>query len=115
MTVLLQDIPSSDLANQGDEDVWEAVGVMIGRDTSPPLAAEDAVPEVAQQETYAVEPQALVEEIRNPPPATAVAVEQPEERVEECLVEAGAAGEADIMDVASIPGALTVTVVWSTL
>jgi hypothetical protein len=54
-------------------------------------------------------------EVQGPPPATAVVVEQPEERVEEPSVEDGAASEAGIVDIASILGAPTVTLVQSTL
>jgi hypothetical protein len=42
-------------------------------------------------------------------------VELLEERVEESLVEAGATSEAGIVDIASILGAPTVTIVRSTL
>jgi hypothetical protein len=102
--LLLQDIRSSDTADQGDEDVWETVGATTERDTSPPS-------EEAQQQTSTVEPQASVEEVLDPPPATAVAVEQPKE----IHVDARAASEAGIVDIASILGAPTVTVVRSTL
>jgi hypothetical protein len=58
-----------------------------------------------------VELQASVKEVQDPPPTAVVAVEQPEETP----VEAGAASEAGIMDLSSILGAPTVTVVRSTL
>jgi predicted RNA-binding protein with PUA-like domain len=34
---LCQDIPSSNPADQRDEDVWETIGVTEERNTSPPL------------------------------------------------------------------------------
>jgi hypothetical protein len=43
-----------------------------------------------------------------------MAVEQPEERVEDPPVEDGAASEAGIVDIASILGAPTITLVQST-
>jgi hypothetical protein len=58
-----------------------------------------------------MEAQTSVEGVHDPPPAATVAVEQPEETP----VEVGAAIEAGIMDIANILGALTVTVVRSTL
>jgi hypothetical protein len=44
----LQDIPSLDPVDQGDEDVWEMVGVTTERNISPPPVTEDVVPEGAQ-------------------------------------------------------------------
>jgi hypothetical protein len=109
--VLLQDIPSSDPADQSDEDVWETVGVTVERNTSSPPASEEVVPEGAQQQTSIIEAQTSVEKGQSLPPAAGVAMEQPEETP----VEAGAASEAAIVDIASILGAPTVTIVRSTL
>jgi hypothetical protein len=104
-----------DPTDQGEEDVCKNVGAMAERNTSPPPATEDAVSEGAQQQTGTVELQMSIGEVQGPPPATAVVVEQPEERVEEPSVEDGAASEAGIVDIASILGAPTVTLVQSTL
>jgi hypothetical protein len=107
----LQDIPSSDPTDQGDEDVWEMVGATAERETSLPPVAEDVVPKEAQQQTNTVELQASIEEVHDPPPAATITVEQPEETP----VEAEAPSEAGIVDIANILGARTVTVVRSTL
>jgi hypothetical protein len=64
-----------------------------------------------QQQTCAVEAQASVEEGQSLPPAAGVAVEQPEETT----VEAETASEAGIVDITSILGAPTITLVRSTL
>jgi hypothetical protein len=56
MIVLLQDIPSLDLTDQGDEDVWETVWATAERDTSPPPTAKGVVAEEAQQQTGTLEP-----------------------------------------------------------
>jgi hypothetical protein len=85
------------------------VGAATERNVSPPPATKEAVPGAAQQETGAAESRASVEEGQGPPPA--VAVEQPEE----APTEAKTAREADVVDIASILVAPTVTVVWSTL
>jgi hypothetical protein len=79
--------------------------------TSPPTGTEETVSEGAQEQTSAVESQSLVVGVQGPPPAAATVVEQPEERVEEPDVEARALGESGIMDITSILGAPTVTVV----
>jgi hypothetical protein len=52
---MLQDIPSSDPVDQGDEDVWETVGATAERSISPPPATKDIVPEEAQEQAVAVE------------------------------------------------------------
>jgi hypothetical protein len=111
----MQDIPSLDPTAQDEEDVWETVRVMAGGNTSPPLATEDIVPEGAQEHTTVVESQPSVEEVQSPPPAAAVAVEQPEDRIEEPPIEAGAASEASFVDLTRILGTPTVTIVRSTL
>jgi hypothetical protein len=110
--MLLQDIPSSDPVDQGgDEDVWETVGATAERSSSPPPTTEEVVLGATQQETGAVESRASVEEEQSLPPAAGVAVEQPEETP----LEAEATSEADIVDIANILGAPTVTIVQSTL
>jgi hypothetical protein len=98
-----------DPIDQGDEDVWEKVGAVTERSVSPPLATELAIPVAAQQETDTLELLASVGEGQGPPPATAV--EQPEE----APAEVETASVAGIVDIASILGSPTVTVVQSTL
>jgi hypothetical protein len=86
------------------------VGAATERSVSLPPTTGEAVPESAQQGTGAVSSQASVEEGRqNPSPATSI--EQPKE------AQAGdeAATEAGIVNIVSILGAPTVTVVRSTL
>jgi hypothetical protein len=107
--VMLQDNPSSDPVDQGDEDVWETLGATAERSVSPPPATEEAVPGAAQLETGAVESRVSVGEGQGHPPAAAV--EQPEE----ALAKAETASEARIVNIASILGAPTVTVLQSTL
>jgi hypothetical protein len=48
------------------------VGAAAERSVSPPPAAEDVVREEVQEQAYAVEPQAPVEEGQGPPPAAIV-------------------------------------------
>jgi hypothetical protein len=94
----LQEIPHSDPVDQGDEGNWETVGEPAERSRSPTPAKTEAVP------------QALVVEGRTEP-ATATAAEEPAatEAEEEAPAEAG------LVDIASILGAPTVTVVRSSL
>jgi hypothetical protein len=42
--ILLQDIPSSDPVDQGDEDVCETVGATAERSVSLPPATEETIP-----------------------------------------------------------------------
>jgi hypothetical protein len=107
---LSQDIPSSDPADQGDEENWDTVGGATERSLSPTPTIEEVVPETAQQVTVAGEPWASTEERRPEPSATTGAVEP---------VAAHAEGEAPVkaglVDITSILGAPTMTVVWSNL
>jgi hypothetical protein len=107
---LLQDIPSSDRVDQGEEETWDTVGGATERSRSPAPTTEATVPEAAQQAAVADEPRASTEE-RNPKPSSSVrAVEPGEARVEE-----EAPAEAGLVDIANILGAPTVTIVWSSL
>jgi hypothetical protein len=94
----LQEIPPSDPVDQGDEGNWETVGEPAGTSYIPAPAVTE------------VEPQASVVEGRTEP-ATATAAEEPAatEAEEEAPAEAG------LVDIASILGAPTVTVVRSSL
>jgi hypothetical protein len=94
----LQEIPPSDPVDQGDESDWEMVGELAGRSHSPAPAVTE------------VEPQPPVVEGRTEP-ATTPAADEPAatEAEEEALAEAG------LVDITSILGARTVTVVRSSL
>jgi hypothetical protein len=96
--------------DQGAEDNWDTVGGATERSRSPAPTVEEIVPESAQQATGAGEPPASTEEGRPEPSTTTgpggpVAAEAEEE----------APAEAGLVDIASILGAPTVTVVWSSL
>jgi predicted secreted protein len=105
---LSQDIPSSDPADQGDEEDWDTVGGATERSLSPAPAVEEVVPEPAQQATGAGEPQ--TEERRLESSTTTGTMEPVVAQAEE-----EAPAEAGLIDIASILGALTVTVVRSSL
>jgi hypothetical protein len=110
LTVELQEIPSSDPVDQGEEDDWDTVGGATKRSRSPAPTIEETVPQMAQQRPSTVEPQASAEESRLEPSATTSA-EGPV--VPEAEEEAPA--EAGLVDIPSILGASTVTVVQSSL
>jgi hypothetical protein len=94
----LQEIPPSDPVEEGDEGDWETVGEPAERARSPAPVRTEAVQ------------QAPVAEDRTEP-AAAAATEEPAatEAKEEAPAEAG------LVDIASILGAPTVTVVRSSL
>jgi predicted secreted protein len=86
------------------------VGGVTDRSLSPAPTVEETVPHMAQQTHGTAEPQASVEESRPEPSATTgtggpVAAQAEEEEPT----------EAGLVDIASILGALTVTVVRSSL
>jgi hypothetical protein len=94
----LQEILPFDPVDQGDEGEWETVGEPAERSHSPALAIQEAVP------------QAPVAEGRTEPAAATTAEEPAATEAEE-----EAPAEAGLVDIASILGAPTVTVVWSSL
>jgi hypothetical protein len=94
----LQEIPPSDPVDQGDEGDWETVGEPARRSRSPAPAVTE------------VEPQAPVAEGRTEPAATPAAEEPTATEAEE-----EAPAEAGLVDITSILGAPTVTVVRSSL
>jgi hypothetical protein len=94
----LQEIPPSDPVEHGDEGDWETVGEPTERSRSPAPAMTEAVP------------QAPVAEDRTEPAAVAAAEEPAATEAEE-----EAPAEAGLVDIASILGAPTVTVVRSSL
>jgi hypothetical protein len=110
LTVESQEIPSSDPVDQGGEDDWDTVGGATERSHSPAPTMEEVMPESAQQETSTGEPPTPTEERRPEPSATTRAVEPVVAHVEE-----EAPAEAGLVDIISILGALTVTVVRSNL
>jgi hypothetical protein len=93
----LQEIPPSDPVDQGDESDLETVGETAERSCSPAPAMTKAMPQVT------------VAEGRTEPAAAAAEEPAATEAKEEAPVEAG------LVDIASILGAPTVTVVRSSL
>jgi hypothetical protein len=110
LTVEWQEIPSSDPADQGEEDDWDTIGGATERSRSPAPTIEEIVPQMAQQTPGTADPQASAQESR-PEPSPTTGTEGPvaAEAKEEAPAEAG------LVDIASILGAPTVTVVWSSL
>jgi hypothetical protein len=94
----LQEIPPFDPVDQGEEGDWKIVGEPAERSCNPVPAMTEAVP------------QAPVAEDRIEPAAAAAAGEPAATEVEE-----EAPAEAGLVDIASILGAPTVTVVRSSL
>jgi hypothetical protein len=107
---LSQEIPSFDLVDQGEGDDWGTVGEQTERSRSPAPIVEELVSQMTQQTTRVVEPQELAEESRPEPSATTGAKEPVAAQAEE-----EAPAEAELVDIASILSAPTVTVVRSSL
>jgi septal ring-binding cell division protein DamX len=103
----LQEIPPSDPVDQGDEGDWETVGEPVERSRSPAPVVEELV---SQRSTTEVKPHAPVAESRTEPVAAPAAEEPATTEAEE-----EAPAEAGLVDIASILGAPTVTVVRSSL
>jgi hypothetical protein len=97
----LQEIPPSDPVEQGDEGDWDTVGEPAGGSRSPAPTVEELVAQLTRQPP-------VVE--GSTEPAAAVAEEQAATEAQE-----EAPAEAGLVDIASILGAPTVTVVWSSL
>jgi hypothetical protein len=106
----LQEIPPSDPVDSGDEGDWETVGEPTERSRSPAPTVEELVSQLTPRSTTVVDPQAPVVESRTKPAATAAAEEPAVTQAEE-----EAPSEAGLVDIASILGAPTVTVVRSSL
>jgi hypothetical protein len=98
----LQEIPPSDPVDQGDEGDWETVGEPAGANRSPTPTVEELVSQLTRQSPIAK---------GRTEPAAAPAAEEP--AATEAEKEAPA--EAGLVDIASILGAPTVTVVRSSL
>jgi hypothetical protein len=107
--MLSQDIPPYPV-DQDEEEIRDMVGAAAERSVSPPPTTREIVSGSAKQGAGADNLQMSAEGRRsNPSPATVT--EQPEE----AQAEDEATAEAGIVDIASILGAPTVTVVRSTL
>jgi hypothetical protein len=107
---LSQEIPSSDPADQGEEDDRDTIGRATERSINPAPTPEETMPQMAQQTPVTAEPQASPEESRPEPSATTgtggpVAAQAEEE----------ASAKSGLVDIASLLGAPTVTVVRSNL
>jgi hypothetical protein len=97
-------------ANQGEEDNWDMVCGATERSLSPAPTVKETVPEVAQQTSVTTESRASAEESKPEPSATT--------RTRELVVahtEEEAPAKAGLVDIASILGALIVTIVRSSL
>jgi hypothetical protein len=97
----LQEIPPSDPVDQGDEGDWDTVGDPAGASRSPAPTVEELVEQLTRQPPVAE---------GSTEPAMAVAGEPTATEAEE-----EAPAEAGLVDIASILGAPTVTVVRSSL
>jgi hypothetical protein len=96
--------------DQGEEETWDTVGGAAERSTSSPPTTRVVVSESTRQATGADNSQASAKE-RRPDPSSATGAKQPEEG----QAEDEATAKAGIVDIASILGAPTVTIVRSTL
>jgi hypothetical protein len=97
----LQEIPPSDPMEQGDEGNWNTVGEPAGGSRSPAPTVEELLAQLTRQPLVAEESIEL---------ATAIAEEAAATEAQE-----EAPAEAGLVDIASILGTPTVTVVRSNL
>jgi hypothetical protein len=97
----LQEIPPSDPVEQGDEGDWDTMGEPAGGCCSPAPTVEELVAQLMRQPPVAE---------GGTEPAVAVAGEPADTEAQEEVP-----AEAGLVDIASILGALTVTVVQSIL
>jgi hypothetical protein len=107
---LSQEIPLSDPVDQEEGEDWDTVGGLAERSRSLAATIEELVSRMTQRSTRFVEPQALAMESRPEPSTTAGAEELAAAQAEE-----EAPTEAGLVNIASILGAPTVTVVRSSL
>jgi hypothetical protein len=105
-----QEISPFDPVNQGEGDDLETVGEPAKRSHSPDPTVEELASQMTQRTTRVVESQAPAME-RRPEPSATIGAKEPvaAQAEEEVLAEAG------LVDIASILGAPTVTVVRSSL
>jgi hypothetical protein len=107
---LSQEIPSFDPVDQGEGEDWDTVGGPAERSRSPAPTVEELVSRMTQRLTRVVKPQAPAMDSRPEPSTTAGADEPAAAQAEEEVP-----AEAELVDIASILGAPTVTVVRSSL
>jgi hypothetical protein len=105
-----QEIPPSDPIDQGEGDDWETVGELAERSRSPTPTVEELVSQMTQRTNRVVVSQAPAVESRPEPSATTGTEELVAAQAEE-----EAPAESGLVDIASILGAPTVTVVRSSL
>jgi hypothetical protein len=97
----LQEMSPFDPVEQGDEGNWDTLGEPAGGSRSPASTMEELLAQLA--------PQPPIAEGSTEPVAAATEEAATTEAQEEAPAEAG------LVDIASILGVLTVTVVWSSL
>jgi hypothetical protein len=97
----LQEIPPSDPVEQGNEGDWDTVGEPAGGSRSPAPTVEDLLAQLSRQPPVAEGSTALAAVVAEEAAATEAQEEAP--------------AEAGLIDIASILGAPTVTVVRSSL
>jgi hypothetical protein len=97
----LQEIPPFDPVEQGDKGDWDTVGEPVGGSRNPAPTVEELVAQLTRQPPVAE---------GSTEPAAAVAEEPVASKAQE-----EAPAEAGLVDIASILGAPTVTVVRSSL
>jgi hypothetical protein len=97
----LQEIPPSNPVEQGDEGDWDTMGEPAGGSRSPAPTVEELVAQLTRQPLVAEGSTEPVAAIAEEPAATEAQEEAP--------------AEAGLVNIASILGALTMTVVWSSL
>jgi hypothetical protein len=105
-----QEIPPSNPVDQGEGDDWEMVGEPAERRRSPAPTVKELVSQMTQRTTRIVKPQAPAVESR-PEPGATTGVEEPVA----AQVEEQVPSEAGLVDIASILGTRTMTVVQSSL
>jgi hypothetical protein len=97
----LQEIPPSDPVDQRDEGDWDTVGEPAGASHSPAPTVEELVAQLTRQPPVAMGSTKPTAAVAEEPAATEAQEEAP--------------AEAGLVDIASILGAPTVTVVRSSL
>jgi hypothetical protein len=111
----LQELPPTEPVEQGDEGEWDMVGEAAGSRSPAPIVEEllaqmerqpPARQESTKPATAAVEEVVAAEAQESAAPADVTAEEEAQEE---------APAEVGLVDIASILGAPTVTVVWSSL
>jgi hypothetical protein len=107
---LSQEIQSPDPIEQGEGDDWDTVGEPTERSRSPAPTIEELVSQMTQRTTRVVEPQVPAVESRPEPSATTGAEVPVAAQAEE-----EAPAEAGLVDITSLRGAPTVTIVRSNL